>query len=261
MQIPTEFEVRPGTTDMAAVMEHGADVLLPGRGRAANGTALPEAGLARVELGASVYQWLGHIGLGGLIITTGYKTPAENNGELWRPDKKNLNGLVLADRDAGREYIGPPEGILMAHQLINRGISPADIRCECQSIDTTTNFVFTEQRGYFSDDRRPVIIVAQEGHLKRMLRYVAPKTLRRPYLGIAVPEPGEGEKDQDSIAASLFSRAALMGITPDTKNADGKVERRVKSLWSGVLVVRHISEELQRQATRLTGGALVADAI
>jgi hypothetical protein len=100
-----------------------------------------------------------------------------------------------------------------------------------------TNFIYVEQGpdgkgGYFPDDR-PVAIVAQKEHLARMIHEIAPRTLQRRYIGVVAPE-AERSVDHDTVYARTFSRAALVGITPDTPRAAQKASWRVENMWNVV---------------------------
>ena len=115
----------------------------------------------------------------------------------------------------------------MRAQLISLGVDEQDIYAERQSIDTATNFLRSELEGYFGDSR-PVAIVAQRSHLNRILRIVAPRTLRRPYLGVPVHEEIESG---ESPAASIVSAAVLAWLPDSTDKAIAVAQRRATLIW------------------------------
>lgn len=211
----SNYEIAEGSRGLRT--DEVAHVFIPGRGRNPRGNGLTESGIARTDCGADFYEDHDLSSRHGVIITSGYKTPAENNGDPWHPPDEPTES-----------FVGIPEGELMRLQLLMRGIGAEAIRAERHSIDTVTNFTFAEAGGYFPD-RRPVAIVAQEEHLDRMLKIIAPRTLRRDYLGVIVPETGP--KELDSIIARIFSRVVLVGVTPKTENAADITKKRVQRLW------------------------------
>jgi hypothetical protein len=109
------------------------------------------------------------------------------------------------------------------------------IRVERKSTDTVTNFTRTEA-GYFFGDDRPVAIVAQEQHLERIMRVIAPRTLRRDYLGLIVPE--NGQVWTEGFARRALSRAILLGMNPYTPKLVEKTSRRSELVWKVVNGVR-----------------------
>jgi uncharacterized SAM-binding protein YcdF (DUF218 family) len=214
----TDMETLAGApgVDLADV----AHLVVPGRGRDADGMSLSAESLARVTFAGRVYDELDLAMREGLIVCSGYKTPGDTNGEPW-----------TLDGDAGgKTFVGKPESDSMRDVLLRQGlVPPAAIRVERHSIDTVTNFVRIEADGLFGDGR-PVGIVAQESHLRRILDIVAGRTLRRPFIGIVVPETGR--KDVDGRMAAIASRAVLLGIRPDTPNAVEITERRAQRAWA-----------------------------
>jgi DUF218 domain len=218
------FEIAEGSRGLR--VEEVAHVFIPGRGRNTTGDGLTDSGIARTDQAADFYIDQDLESRGGVIVPSGYKTPAENHGKPWCPE------------DSPSEvYIGIPEAELMRRRLLERGIGATAIRADRHPIDTVTNFTSAEAGGYFPDGR-PVAIVAQEEHLARMLKIIAPRTLRREYLGVVVPETGP--KEHDSIFARMFSRVALLGITPETEDAAEITMRRVQRMWQGVNILRGI---------------------
>lgn len=120
-----------------------------------------------------------------------------------------------------------PEAEIMREQLISLGVDKRDIYAERHSIDTATNFLRSELEGYFGDSR-PVAIVAQRNHLNRILRIVAPRTLRRPYLGVPVRDELESG---ESPAASFVSASVLAWLPDSTDKAIAVAERRATLIW------------------------------
>ena len=114
----------------------------------------------------------------------------------------------------------------MRAELLRLGVPEAYIHAERHSIDTTTNFLRSEREGWFGD-ARPVAIVAQRAHLNRMLRVIAPRTLRRLYIGVVVPETDECK---ESPVASLVS-ASILTCLPEGLQAIDVAERRAGRLW------------------------------
>ena len=114
----------------------------------------------------------------------------------------------------------------MRAELIRLGVPEVDVYAERHSIDTTTNFLRSEREGWFGD-ARPVAIVAQRSHLQRMIRVVAPRTLRRLYVGIVVPEAHDST---ESRFASLVSAFILSGL-PEGQQAIDVAERRAEKFW------------------------------
>lgn len=199
-------------------------LMIPGRGRDRTGHGLSKQTIARVVHAARVYReldlWLNE----GRIVCSGYKTPADQNGQPYRY--------------RGEVFQGVPEALSSMALLWELGVDPGATRADPHSIDTATNFVFTEQGKLFGDGA-PVGIVAQRSHLERMMEIVAPRTLRRPYIGIVAPETSEQE-DHDSLSGRLVSRAVLLGVRPEQENSAKRVERRVKALWGAVTLAERL---------------------
>lgn len=191
-----------------------AHVLVPGRGRDATGTGLTPSGQDRVAVARMLYD-IAVRPNNGRVICSGYKSPSDKKGEDWSP------------ADAPDEvFRGIPEADIMRSELIRLGIPEAYVYAERHSIDTTTNFLRSEREGWFGD-ARPVAIVAQRPHLNRMLRVIAPRTLRRPYIGVVVPETDECE---ESPLASLVS-SSILACLPEGLRAIDIAERRAGRLW------------------------------
>ena len=203
-------------------------LMIPGRGRSANGMGLSEQTAERVRHAAKIYKKLGLWYKGGRIICSGYKTPGD------------MSGVECVHE--GEPFDGKPEAVAMKELLTRLGIPEEAIAVECHSIDTAMNFVRSEQEGHFGkfgsqDDHRPVGIVAQRGHLGRMIEHIAPKTLQRRYLGFIVRE-AEGKEDVDDRAASLESQFVLAGVS--RHNLDKTIRAanaRAEFAWAAVLLV------------------------
>ena len=191
-----------------------AHVLVPGRGRDATGTGLTPSGQDRVAVARMLYD----VAAGpnnGRVICSGYKSPSDKKGKDWSP------------ADAPDEvFRGIPEADIMRSELIRLGVPETHVYAERHSIDTTTNFLRSEREGWFGD-ARPVAIVAQRAHLNRMLRVVAPRTLRRHYVGVVVPETDECD---ESPLASFVSSSILTCLPQDLRAID-IAERRAGWLW------------------------------
>ena len=197
-----------------AEVEH---LLVPGRGRTLDGAALSHKGLERALYAAAVWEELGLTHKEGVAITCGYKSPGDFGGDPY----------MIADDPT--VYRGVPEADLLARVMQNEGVPGERLRVERHSIDTVTNLVNAESGGYFPNGQ-PVAIVAQEEHLDRIMKHIAPKTLRRDFVGIAVPEIA-CDRDHDGVLASLASRAVLLGLTPKTENIAKIVQSRAELLW------------------------------
>jgi hypothetical protein len=211
-------------------------LLVPGRGRQNNGTTLTIPGEARVTHAAEIY----HSGLlpedFGKIVVSGYKTPAEQDSEPWTGEE--VEG----------EYEGIPEAVLMYRSLVRYAVPRSAIAIEPDSTTTINNFARCEADGYFGDsDDRPVGIIAQRDHLKRMVAIIAPHILRRKYVGIPVPEV-PGHEDSEGLAVSLLSRIELLGIRPDTPDLRAITERRSHAVWKGVLAATRLKAALTGSA-------------
>lgn len=215
----TRFDVRPGTPGLTlADVSH---VIVPGRGRDATGTGLSTTSRARVDHAGSLYL---EAGLTGRVVCSGYRTPGDLNGGEWLPDGQ-----------ASEAFVGVPEADSMRRALLELGVPDDVIAVERHSVDTVTNFVRAEAEGHFGDDR-PVAVVAQEAHLRRIMRIVAPRVLRRAYLGVVAPEPRV--PDSDGTLPALVSRLVLWGLRADTENLLAVTERRVNSAWRAARYLR-----------------------
>ncbi|HEY2442593.1 MAG TPA: YdcF family protein [Streptosporangiaceae bacterium] len=202
-----------------------AHVLVPGRGRDGSGTGLTADARDRVATARMLYD-LAVRPNGGRIVCSGYKSPADTKGENWSP----------ADAP-GEVFRGMPEADIMRTELVRLGVPEGDVYAERHSIDTVTNFLRSEREGWFGD-ARPVAIVAQRSHLRRMLRVIAPRTLRRSYLGVVVPEAGERSENP---LASLVSACILTGLPVADQRAIDVSERRAEWFWRAAWLagVRH----------------------
>jgi hypothetical protein len=207
-----------------------AHVLLPGRGRNETGDGLSRSGEVRAQCAADFYIEQELDVQGGVVVASGYKTPADKRGDVWSPE------------DSSETFRGIPEAYAYRAFLMRRGIASTAIRVEPHSIDTVTNFARSEREGHFPDGR-PAAIVGQEKHLERMLG-IASKTLKRDFLGVVVPE--EGEPEPDSFWAKLESRAVLLGVHPNTPHIIGRTTLLAQSIWTGVNGI-HATLELRNR--------------
>ncbi|MDB5164848.1 MAG: hypothetical protein JWL89_474 [Candidatus Saccharibacteria bacterium] len=195
-----------------------AHLLIPGRYRSEDGMGLHPISEQRVVTAADFYvdQYLG--ASSGIIVCSGYKNPGDNRAAMsWRDEE-------------GNEYDGVPESYGMRASLLEKDIPAKNIRAEAKSVDTVTNFTNSQ---VFFPDARPVGIVAQEQHLERIMKVIAPRTMRRDYVGIVVPEV-PGMPDTDAKIAELISRYVVHGLTPETQNSSEIAERRVMGVWAVV---------------------------
>ncbi|GIF11744.1 DUF218 domain-containing protein [Actinoplanes teichomyceticus] len=202
----------PGTRGLT--LDQVAHVLVPGRGRDATGLGLTPAAAARVAVAASLYRRIG--ARGGRIVCSGYKSPADGKGPPWTTPEA-----------VGEVFRGRPEADAMRSELVALGIDPDRVRPERRSIDTVTNLIRSEHEGHFGDPR-PVAIVSQRAHLHRILAVIAPRALRRPYLGVVVPEPVEVGEHPLTAAFSLLIASAL---PRDPARAISTAHRRASHLW------------------------------
>jgi uncharacterized SAM-binding protein YcdF (DUF218 family) len=199
-----------------------AHVLVPGRGRDDTATGLTADARNRVKTARVLYD-VAVRPKEGRIICSGYKSPIDRKGANWS----------TADAP-GEIFHGIPEADIMRTELLRLGVREADVYAERHSIDTVTNFLRSELEGWFGD-ARPVAIVAQRSHLERMLRVIAPRTLRRPYLGVVVPE---AQERAESPMASVVSACILAGLP--TRRAIDVAQRRAEWFWraAGLVGVR-----------------------
>ncbi|MEU4162597.1 ElyC/SanA/YdcF family protein [Actinoplanes sp. NPDC026670] len=202
-----EFEVMPGTPGLS--LSQVAHVLVPGHGRNHDASGLTPGGADRCCTALAVHSALSP---GGVVVCSGYKSPADRKGETVQT--------------GGETFQGVPEADLMRVWLLAAGADPAVLRVERHSVDTVTNLLRAEHEGHFGDDR-PVAIVAQRGHLRRILSVVAPRTLRRPYLGVVVP----GGAPRENPLAVPVSRLILAGLPADPATAITAATRRAERLW------------------------------
>ncbi|BBH66781.1 hypothetical protein ACTI_34660 [Actinoplanes sp. OR16] len=199
------MEILAGTPGLA--FSQVVHVLVPGHGRNADATGLTPGGEARCRVAAG-------LGLPGRIVCAGYKSPVDRKGAAW----------TTADAP-GEVFQGVPEADLMRSWLVSAGVAPTSISVERHSIDTVTNLLRAEHGSHFGDDR-PVAIVTQRGHLQRILSIVAPRTLRRPYLGVVVP----GDIVESPLAAPV-SRLISARLPSNPQAAITTAERRSTLLW------------------------------
>ena len=204
------FEVLPGTAGLA--LQEVAHILIPGHGRNSDAAGLTPGGADRCRTALALHEHLGR----GLIVCSGYKSPVDGKGMTW-----------TASDAPGETFRGVPEADLMRSYLMAAAADPAVIRVERHSVDTVTNLLRAEHEGHFGDDR-PVAIVAQRGHLRRILSTIAPRTLRRPYLGVVVPATGHARENPLAVPVSRLISASLPA---DPIAAIATATRRSEFLW------------------------------
>ncbi|WIM97977.1 ElyC/SanA/YdcF family protein [Actinoplanes oblitus] len=224
MAVALSFEILPGTPGLA--LAEVAHVLVPGRGRTATGDGLTPEGAARVAVAADLFRTLGADR--GVIVCAGYKSPADHKGRPWTTPEA-----------PGEVFCGVPEADLMRDALLASGGDPFLVRAERHSVDTVTNLLHAES--HFGDSR-PVAIVSQRSHLQRILPIIAPRTLRRPYLGVVVPPLSPGAvpssmpgvvppPDSEHFLADLASRVIAARLPADPARAATVATRRAVLLW------------------------------
>ncbi len=219
---PRNFQFAEGSPGVT--LDDVSHLLIPGRNRSEDGMGLSDLTAQRVDTAANFYLDKTLAKKDGVIVPSGYKNPGDHVGELWRDEY-------------GEEFEGIPEAYLMRARLLGyTGILRASIRVEAHSTNTVTNF--TNSQELFPDEQ-PVGIVAQEAQLDRILDIIAPKIMRRPYVGLVVPEL-PNHYDKDGLPARLVSRWVLRGITPEIVDASAIAEPRIQKIWQGVNVARSI---------------------
>jgi hypothetical protein len=205
-----EFEVLGGTPGLS--LGDVGNIMVPGSGRDALGHGISRRSTARVLVAKELYAWCG-----GRIVCSGYKSPADMKGTPWSPGDS-----------PGEVFRGVPEADGMRSVLISLGVAAEVITVERHSIDTATNFARCEAEGHFAGEA-PVAIVAQAAHLRRILDVVAPKTLRRGYLGVVAPETEPAYTE--GRLPRLASRLILRGLHPDAPDLTEVTTRRAEALW------------------------------
>lgn len=221
------YEVADGSPGVT--LDDVSHVIIPGRYRSEDGMGLSDLTIQRVDTAASFYVDKSLARGSGVIVTSGYKNPGDHVGEPWRDEY-------------GEEFEGVPEAYSMRARLLGHtGISKANVRVEAHSIDTVTNF--TNSQELFPDER-PVVIVAQEKHLDRILDVIAPRTMRRPYVGLVVPELST-HYDKDGLPAKLVSRWVVRGLTPERTDASTIAEARIQRIWQAINVARSLPDQLK----------------
>lgn len=223
------YQIMEGSPGLA--LSDVGHVFSPGRGRDESGHGLSIRTRERAIYAGYVFIDHELEAANGVLVASGYKTPADKAGDPWSVE----NGFSPSDDDV--KFQGKPEADSTGEIWLEMSISEESIRRERRSIDTVTNFARTEAENYFPDGR-PVAIVAQEKHLERMIDHIAPKTLRRDYIGVVVPE-GDNP-DQDTFFARLESQAVLLGIRPNSHYIVQRTEFSARAIWGGVNLVRRV---------------------
>ncbi|MEV6345993.1 ElyC/SanA/YdcF family protein [Actinoplanes sp. NPDC051851] len=208
-----EFEVMAGTPGLT--LDQVAHILVPGRGRAADGFGITPEGAERVAVAAALFAEV-VAARDGVVVCSGYKSPSDLTGAPWTTPEA-----------PGEIFQGRPEADAMVAELIASGLASSRVRPERHSLDTVTNLLRSEHEGHFGD-ARPVAIVSHRSHLRRILSVIAPRTLRRPYLGVAVPRPDT----PPSRLVTLASLIACVGLPTDPSRAIAAATRRSELLWS-----------------------------
>lgn len=213
-QLP--FKTIEGTPELD--LSEVRTIFVPGRGRSADGMNLSQRAIERVDTAAQLYHALDQV---TYVAVSGYKTPAENKGELWschdnpQPDEM---------------YIGVPEAYSARAMLLERGVPDYHIAVEPNSIDSVTNIAYCEADATFGPLDEPVAIVAQRQHLNRIMTLIAPKILRHPYMGVIVPET---QPDVDPLTSRLATRLIMTGVAHDDPNVVARrAHRNARAVWA-----------------------------
>ncbi|HSX17111.1 MAG TPA: hypothetical protein VLH86_03365 [Patescibacteria group bacterium] len=213
--------------------EQVTQLFVPGRGRADDGIELSEASAARFEYAADFFVTHNLLERGGQIVCSGYKTPRDFNGEPW------------VDPTTGIVYQGVPEAISGASILLGRGIPAECIKVEPNAVDSPGNFVLGRK---LLRPGEATGVVAQAGHLERMLNQIAARTISQPYVGLVVPETPN--PDHDSPIAAAHSAYILRGMTPDNPDLQAITEARSARAWRVVLAAEALVKLLRKAPSR-----------
>jgi hypothetical protein len=211
------YQFIEGTPGVAEVdIQH---LIIPGRFRGPNGLGISEITRQRVDTAAAFF--IDHV-LDGFIICSGYKNPADHDGQPWRDE-------------LGAEFEGQPEAYGMHDRLrqIHSTIRSRHLLVDPHSIDTVSNLARSQRLLTLGNAEQPVGIVAQAAQLSRILDIIAPHTMRQPYAGILVPEI-PGQPDTEPRGTRLASRWIVRGLRPDMRDNDIIAERRVLRLHSAL---------------------------
>jgi hypothetical protein len=238
-------EGTPGTT-----LDDVAHVAILGRGRDIAGMGLSDESASRAVHGAEFWAAHNLDEQGGSFISSGYKTPGDTNGSPWSPDPTAhdaewFSGIPEADNmDRLVAGLNP-----LLQREYGAHVDAARRRIERASVDTVTNLAQMEARDLFGrGDTRPVVLVGQTQHLARTLQYIAPKVLRRDYVGLVVPEV-PGRVDEDSLLAACVSRAVVFGVSKRRHSAEQMLsitDRRIRAIWSGIIAVRTVTSRSEQ---------------
>lgn len=227
----------PGTAGLT--LAEVAHILVPGHGRNHDGAGLNPGGADRCRTAHTLHDHLaggptaragvtaraGLSARAGLIVCAGYKSPVDGKGAAW-----------TSPEAPGETFRGVPEADLMRSYLVAAGTDPAVIRVERHSVDTVTNLLRAEHEGHFGDDS-PVAIVSHRAHLHRILTVIAPRTLRRPYLGVVVPDTPTDPSVSglrptgENLLAAPISRLISAFLPTDPAAAIAKATHRSERLW------------------------------
>lgn len=207
------FRIIMGTAGLT--LHDVAHVLVPGRGRDDTGHGLTDEALDRVTVARELYDDVVSPA-GGRIVCSGYKSPIDRKGAPWSP------------RGAPDQvFTGVPEADLMKRELVRLGVPAGAVSAERHSIDTVTNFLRSELEDHFGDDR-PVAIVAQADHLRRIIDVIAPRTLRRGFLGVVVPQD---RPVAESPLVTLASRIIVARLPDEPHGAIVRATARANLVW------------------------------
>jgi hypothetical protein len=233
-------EGTPGT-----ILDDAVHVAILGRGRDIAGMGLSDESASRAVHGAEFWSAHNLSELGGSFISSGYKTPGDPHGSPWspQPDAANAEWFTgIPEADNMDRLVGNLNPLLQ-HEY-GAQVDASRRRIERASVDTVTNLAQMEAQDLFGKgDTRPVVLVGQTQHLERTLQYIAPKVLRRDYVGLVVPEV-PGRIDEDSLLAACVSRAVVFGVSKKRHSAEqilSITDRRIRAIWSGILAVRTVT--------------------
>jgi hypothetical protein len=200
-----------------------AHLIVPGRYRTPDGMGAHPFTEQRALMAANFYVAHALDLQEGIIVPSGYKNPGDKSGEPWE------------DED-GTVFSGIPEAYSMGAIMEANGVQRGYIRPEVKSVDSVTNLLNSQEK---LPDDRPVAIVAQEEHLDRFLKRIAPRTMRRDYVGILVPEL-PSNPDHDNMLSNLVTRIIIRGVDIDNPNSQELAAAHAEQAWKIVLGIKSV---------------------
>jgi hypothetical protein len=205
------------------------DIVVPGRGRTEDGMDVTPSGAARIGTAARFFFDYNLLSKGGYIVSSGAATPGDKAGP------------ILGDVTRGEDFPGIPEAVAADRRLGELGVPRESRLKEVLSIDTATNFAFTERvlRENGAGPERGLGVVCQAGQLERIMDEIAPKVTSRPIIGIQVPEIS-GQEEPDSFQAKVFSKLVVRGMYPDHPDLIDTVYDRAERYWKIMLKLQSL---------------------